>query len=126
INNAQGANYDAVQLGLVNDSRVNFVAGSFKSTPIAVDDAYLAAINTPLVIAVGTGVLINDFDDNIPGLMVSSFSPLSGQGGTVVVNPNGSFSYTPPIGFTGYDTFTYTLKDSDNQTNVSTVRIRVQ
>ncbi len=126
IYNSQGANYETLQLGLINDSRVSFIPGSFKSTPVALDDNYLAALNTQLVVPVGTGVIANDFDDNIPGLIVSAFSPVSGQGGTVVVNPNGSFNYTPPNGFTGYDTFTYTLKDSDNQTNVSTVKIRVQ
>jgi hypothetical protein len=28
-------------------------------------------------------------------------------GGTVVLNPDGSFTYTPPMGFNGIDTFTY-------------------
>lgn len=126
ISNAQTAQYEGVQLALNNDPRVTLVTNSFKSTPIAVEDAYTATLNTPLVVLVGSGVLQNDFDDNIPGLSVTAFSATSMQGGTVSVNANGSFTYTPPMGFTGNDSFTYTITDSDAQTDVGTVKIRVQ
>ena len=126
ISNTQAADYEGTQMTLNNDPRVTFVSNSFKSTPVAVGDTYTALLNTPLVIAVGNGLLINDFDDNIPGLSVSTYSPMSTQGGTVVVNPNGSFTYTPPNGFTGNDTFNYTIIDGDTQTDMSTVKIRVQ
>jgi len=126
VSNAQAADYEAVQLTLNNDPRVTFVPGSFKSTPVAVDDSYLATLNMVLNVPVGTGVLVNDFDDNIPGLIVSAFSAISTQGGIVSVNTNGSFTYTPPNGFTGNDTFTYTITDADMQTNSTTVKIHVQ
>lgn len=126
ITNAQAADYENVQLVLNNDPRVTFVSASFKSTPVAVDDAYTAMMNTLLTVVVGSGVLGNDFDDNLPGLTVTAFSAASMQGGTVSVNTNGSFTYNPPANFTGNDTFTYTITDSDLQTNSGTVRIRVQ
>ncbi len=126
ISNTQSADYKGTQLTLNNDPRVTFVSNSFKSTPVAVGDTYTAILNTALVVVVGNGLLINDFDDNIPGLTVSTYSPMSTQGGTVVVNPNGSFTYTPPNGFTGNDTFTYTIIDGDTQTDMTTVKIRVQ
>ena len=126
ITNAQAADYEGTQLTLTNDPRVTFVTNSFKSTPVAVDNAYTATINTLLTIPVGSGVLTNDFDDNIPGLTVTVFDPTSTQGGTVSVNPNGSFTYNPPTGFTGNDTFNYTIIDGDAQTDTSTVNIRVQ
>ncbi len=124
LTNTQAANYEGVQLVLNNDPRVTFVSGSFKTTPVAVDDAYTATLNTLLSVAVGSGVLQNDFDNG--ALNVTSFSNPSAQGGTVSVAANGSFTYNPPMGFTGNDTFTYTITDSDMQTNTGTVRIRVQ
>jgi hypothetical protein len=126
LSNAQAANYEGVQLTLNNDSRVTLVPASFKSTPVAVDDSYTATLNTLLTVLVGSGVLQNDFDDNIPGLNVTGFSASSAQGGTVSVSANGSFTYNPPNGFTGNDTFTYTITDSNLQTNSATVKIRVQ
>lgn len=126
ISNAQTADYENLQLSLNNDPRVTLVTNSFKSTPVAVEDAYTATLNTPLVVPLGSGVLQNDFDDNIPGLNVTSFSATSAQGGGVSLNANGSFTYTPPMGFTGNDSFTYTITDSDAQTDIATVKIRVQ
>ena len=124
ISNSQAADYTGVQLTLNNDPRVTFVTNTFKSTPIAVDDAYQATKNMQLVVAVGSGVLINDFDN--AALNVNASSSSSAQGGSVVINANGSFTYTPPNGFTGNDTFTYTITDADAQTDMATVRIRVQ
>lgn len=124
ITNAQTADYEAVQMTLNNDPRVTFVPGSLKSTPVAVDDAYTTTMNTMLTIVIGSGVLQNDFDDDI--LSVTAFSAMSAQGGAVLVNANGSFTYNPPVNFTGNDSFTYTITDSDLQTDVGTVRIRVQ
>jgi hypothetical protein len=126
ISNAQAADYELVQMTTNNDPKVTLVAGSFKSTPVAVNDLYATTLNMLLTAPVGSGVLVNDFDDNIPGLSVTSFSPTSMQGGTVSVNPNGSFTYTPMTGFTGDDTFTYTITDTDLQTNSATVKIHVQ
>ncbi|MFN8346831.1 MAG: Ig-like domain-containing protein [Spirosomataceae bacterium] len=126
IANAQTAHYEGLQITPNNDSKVTFVPNSFKSTPVAVDDAYTATKNTLLTVALASGVMQNDFDDNLPGLSVTAFSAVSAQGGTVSVNANGSFTYNPPTGFTGTDSFTYTITDSDTQTNSGTVRIRVQ
>ena len=126
ISNGQTADYEGVQLTPNNDPRVTFVANSFKSTPVAVDDAYTATMNTLLTIPAGSGLLQNDFDNNIPGLNVTGFSMTSVQGGTVSVSANGSFTYNPMNGFTGNDTFTYTITDSDMQTNSGIVKIRVQ
>ncbi|MBL7781939.1 MAG: choice-of-anchor D domain-containing protein [Saprospiraceae bacterium] len=126
ISNGQAADYEGVQLTLNNDPRVTLTPVSFKSTPVAVADAYTTTMNTVLNIAAGSGVLVNDFDDNLPGLTVTGFSATSAQGGTVSVSANGAFTYTPPTGFTGNDTFTYTVTDSDSQTDTATVRVRVQ
>ena len=45
--------------------------------------------------------------------------------GSVSLNPNGSFTYTPNPGFLGTDTFTYTATDSDGDFDIATVTINV-
>lgn len=39
------------------------------------------------------------------------------QGGTIIINTNGTFSYTPPTNFNGTDTYTYTVCDNGQPTN---------
>ena len=47
--------------------------------------------------------------------------------GSLTLNSNGSFAYTPAYRFTGWDSFTYRARDAVTGTasNVATVRIRV-
>jgi hypothetical protein len=71
----------------------------------AANDSYLGLGNSPLTVTAAQGVLAND-PNPAP---VSSFQNPTSQGGTVSVNADGSFTYTPPAGFTGTDTFTYTI-----------------
>jgi hypothetical protein len=54
--------------------------------------------------------------------VVSSTDP---SDGTVSVNPDGSFSYTPDEGFSGYDTFTYTIEDGFGRTSTADVEVEV-
>jgi len=46
-------------------------------------------------------------------------------GGSVILNPDGSFAYTPDAGFTGTDTFVYTASDGNGGTAIATVTITV-
>ena len=48
------------------------------------------------------------------------------QGGTAVVQPDGSFTYTPPTGFIGVDTFDYSVTDADGAVDDATVTLTVQ
>ena len=45
--------------------------------------------------------------------------------GTVTIAPDGSWAYTPPTGWGGTDTFTYTATDAAGQTAGATVSIHV-
>jgi VCBS repeat-containing protein len=45
--------------------------------------------------------------------------------GTVAVNPNGSFIYTPNAGFTGLDSFTYTASDGTHVSAPATATVLV-
>jgi hypothetical protein len=68
------------------------------------------------------GVLENDDAGNIAGLTATLLSAPSH--GTVILNPNGGFTYTPDATFVGDDTFTYTVSGhgpSDTATVVITL-----
>lgn len=92
--------------------------------PVANNDSYVTDMDVPLNVP-APGILLNDSDPNGDSITVSSFEPVSVEGGTVVVNPDGSFSYTPPAGFTGSDSFQYTNTDGEFDSNVATVTIRI-
>lgn len=77
------------------------------SAPIAVNDILLGIIGLPI----SGNVLSNDSDPDgelfIPSIVTGS------PNGIVVLNPNGSFTFTPAIGFLGLSTtFTYRLTDN--------------
>ena len=45
--------------------------------------------------------------------------------GTVTLNPDGTFSYTPAANYSGPDSFTYTVTDADGSTSTATVTLDV-
>ena len=95
------------------------------STPIqAADDSYTTAAETTLNVDAAGGVLANDVDaegDPLTATMVAG--PANG---TLTLNADGSFSYTPNAGFAGSDSFTYEAGDGTNTSNVATVTIDVE
>ena len=88
---------------------------TFKNKPIAVDDHYNTMVNTPLVTDGTTAgqqwLWANDYtpDGNTYTYTCTAETKATANGGTVTINTNGTFSYTPPAGFTGTDSFTYTV-----------------
>jgi len=92
------------------------------SAPVCADDAYTTNQNTQLTVTAANGVLANDSPN---GGTVTAFDATSTQGGTVIVNADGSFTYTPPNNFfDATDTFTYTVSNGVGQTTC-TVTITV-
>ncbi len=93
----------------------------FAATPHAVNDTYDAAMDTPLTVP-APGVLANDTGG---GLMatVQTAAPTT-QGGSVTLAADGSFTYTPAAGFSGDDTFNYTITNPKG-TSSATVTIHV-
>jgi hypothetical protein len=77
------------------------------SAPVAVDDLFSAPIGS----VVSGNVLTNDSDPN--GEAIKSSIVITSADGTVVLNQNGSFTFTPSAGFSGASTtFTYNLLDA--------------
>jgi VCBS repeat-containing protein len=103
--------------------------------PTAVNHGYTAVGNTPL--AVGTSVtgpaaavsgsLLNGDSDQDPAATLSVTGNTTPAHGTVSVNKDGTFTYTPDAGFSGTDTFQYTIAGSNapGKTATATVTISV-
>jgi|GEM_PF-385685 VCBS repeat-containing protein len=95
--------------------------------PVAVNDGpYATPVSTVLNVA-APGLLANDTD--VDGPSMSAVGVTQPTHGAVTVNADGSFSYTPTLGYAGPDSFTYQVNDgaaSNNLSNVATVSIDVQ
>ncbi|MDA5094651.1 Ig-like domain-containing protein [Aliiroseovarius sp. KMU-50] len=91
--------------------------------PVANDDGYAVDEDTPLAVAAISGVLANDTDADGNPLTATLLSDVSN--GTLTLNPDGSFNYTPDANFNGNDSFTYTLSDGNGGTNTATVTLTV-
>jgi N-acetylneuraminic acid mutarotase len=90
--------------------------------PVARSDAYDTEMATPLVVE-APGVLANDGDGNGDPLTATLVE--GPPNGTVDLDPDGSFTYTPAPGFAGFDRFTYQASDGEALSNVATVTIGV-
>lgn len=100
---------------VVLDQTVRADFGYMNLPPVAVNDATTTQPGRPVVIS----VVPNDTDPE--GLVLSIGSVTQGSNGTVVVNGDGTITYTPRPGFVGDDQFTYTLCDSLNACTTATV-----
>lgn len=73
--------------------------------------------------AVTIAVLANDADPDGGAVAVSAVGE-PGHG-SVVLNRDGTITYTPKAGYTGPDSFTYTIRDADGLTAEATVDVIV-
>lgn len=92
------------------------------TAPVANGDSYSTPYVTTLNVA-AAGVLGNDTDAN--GDALTAVLVAGPTNGSLTLNANGSFSYTPNSGFSGNDTFTYKASDGALQSNTATVTITV-
>ncbi|MBD2704598.1 Ig-like domain-containing protein [Spirosoma sp. BT702] len=124
-----------VNLTMPAPANTTLVTGSLKTSALARPDSYTTLISGPLN---ATTVLTNDF--GLPTKTVLSFGPLatpgsvvangtntasSDQGATVVMQTNGSFTYTPTGSFVGYDKFGYTATTTTPPDDAATVTVGV-
>ncbi len=89
------------------------------SAPVATNDSFSTNEDTATTI----NVLGNDSDPDGDTLTVIKLSDPSH--GTVTLNANGTFTYTPADNYNGSDSFTYKVNDGTVDSNVATVTITV-
>ncbi len=133
------------------DPNTTLIGSSVNTSPIANDDStYTCSGNIP--ISPATGVLSNDCDPNntgsgmpcdntglkvsqvnatavpvgVPTTVNTTATGLGGVTGSVTMNDNGSFTYEPPPGYIGNDSFTYIATDAGGKTSAAaTVTIAI-
>jgi VCBS repeat-containing protein len=96
--------------------------GSSNTPPVAFEDAYSTDEDQPLIIT-APGVLVNDSD--VDGDMLTAVVDTLPNNGTLILNPNGSFTYSPDLNFSGFDSFTYLTNDGAHNSIPATVTITV-
>jgi VCBS repeat-containing protein len=111
--------------GLESDfsDEVSYTSPGLNALPIAQADQYVATRNSTLSVLSAAGVLANDSDadgDPLTVLIVNSATQ-----GTLSLNANGSFSYTPAPNFTGSDSFSYRAADGFATSAVAVVTLTV-
>lgn len=91
--------------------------------PRAFFDLYEVPQGEELTVPAATGVLVNDTDIDSPLLTAQLVSgPMHG---TLTIEADGSFSYTPSEGFAGIDQFVYRAADATSTSLAGVVRIVV-
>jgi hypothetical protein len=94
---------------LVNIAVIPPVIIGQNAPPVALNDTK----QTTMGIAVSGNVLSNDFDPNAGQTLTVTTTPvLPPVNGTVVLNANGTYTYTPTPGFIGLDSFMYKVCDN--------------
>jgi hypothetical protein len=92
-----------------------------KPQPTAKDDTLSVPVDKQGVV----DVVSNDAGSGGTIIIIDSFDDISLHGGVVTNNGDGTFTYTPPAGFEGVDSFTYIIKDPDGNAAKATVTIIV-
>lgn len=111
---------------MMND-QVAFVADSTTPTPnrapVGVVDSFEATQGMPLDVTAAAGVLANDTDADGHRLTARLDAPP--QHGTLALQAEGSFRYTPDADFAGTDQFTYVANDGQVDSAATTVELVV-
>jgi predicted extracellular nuclease len=106
--------YDVVHVNAefgvqVSDHDPSIMLSQFNSAPIATNDSYMTDEDLVLNVPTALGVLSNDLDKNGDALTVALVSSTSN--GLLILNSDGSFSYSPNLNFNGSDSFSYQVCD---------------
>ncbi|MFK7767294.1 MAG: DUF4347 domain-containing protein [Mariniblastus sp.] len=101
--------------GTATRATLNIFVTPVNDAPVANDDNYQVDADGTL----SGSLTANDTDVDSPALAATlDEAPANGA---VVVNPDGSFVYTPNEGFQGVDTFTYLVSDGEFDENATVV-----
>jgi Ca2+-binding RTX toxin-like protein len=120
-------NFDVAGMAATGQLVVVNSASATNHPPVAQPDSFSGYQNQP---ATGNVLADNgsgkDTDPDGDALSVIAFNGQSANGGTVAMQTNGNFTYNPSSGFSGNDTFGYTLLDGHGGAAQGLVTVSVQ
>ncbi len=102
---------------------VTVTVTSVNDVPVANGESYVASEGTPLPVP-APGVLGNDYDVEGSALLTAVLATAPAHG-LLVLNANGSFTYTPDSNYFGADSFAYKASDGSAQSASTTVSLWV-
>src|SRR5207245_2416974 len=107
--------------GATATGTVSITVKPVNDAPVAADDSTVTDEDTDVTFAVLANATDRDADGDT--LAVTAVTP--GTHGSTAINPNGSVTYTPAAGYSGGDSFTYTVSDGHGGTATASVAITV-
>ena len=113
--------------GDTDTATVEITVNRVDDTPLAANDTYSVDEDNTLTVVVGSSVLVNDSSggDGAPAGGITATKVTDPSNGSVTLNSDGSFTYVPTGDYNGSDSFTYSIADSDGDTDTATVEITV-
>ncbi|NNF10470.1 MAG: tandem-95 repeat protein [Acidimicrobiia bacterium] len=106
--------------GLCDSATVTVTVDPVNDDPTAVPDSVTVPEDSTVVV----DVVANDSDLDGDPLTLTGYDSATTAGGTVTCAA-GLCTYTPPVDFSGADTFTYTVADGNGGTDTATVSVNV-
>jgi VCBS repeat-containing protein len=103
---------------------VTITINPVNDTPIARDDTYTTDEDSTLTVSIPNGVTGNDSDPDDDTALTATLVD-GPTHGTLNLNPNGTFTYTPNVDYKGEDTFTYRASDGQLSSATTTVTITI-
>lgn len=115
---------DVIQLTASDGTEqdITITINGSNDAPEGVDDTATTVSNAPVVIDTAD-LLANDSDAESDTLIIVSVT--NPQNGDVVLNQNGTITFTPSSNFTGAASFDYTVSDGNGGTETATVAVAV-
>jgi len=109
--------------GRRNQANVNI---RVNGTPVAVDDAFLISANSTFSDNVVVNIVGGNDTIGDEALVDEVIQQATALGGLISIQSNGDFQYTPPpeLG-SQQDSFVYTLRDTDGETDTATITWRI-
>lgn len=122
-NGVDSFTYTATNGSNTDTATISITVGNVNTTLQANNDTYTTSVDTSLS-EVAPGVLGNDTTQSGTLQAVTANSATTDQGGSYSLQSSGAFNYTPPTGYTGIDSFTYTANNGTD-TDTATVTINI-
>ena len=106
-----------------NLATVSLTITAVNDAPVATAESYTTAEDTGLVVDAASGLLAHATDiDGDPLTAVLVSGPAHGS---VSLNSDGSFTYTPSGNYNGSDSFVYKVNDGAADSNLATVSLTI-
>ena len=105
-----------------NTATVTITVSPVNDAPVAIAETHSIDEDTTLTVP-AAGVLANDSDPE--GTALTAVLVDDATHGTLVLAPDGGFTYTPDVNFNGEDSFSYKATDGTLESNTAIVTITV-